>query len=401
MIWLYWRRIRLAVLVVCVALGSLATLVISAGFLAGGGRPARGPADLQAGSSASTGDQPGGARRWDASHRGAPPSPSLTAAMRRGRALITAAALACQNVPYHGLQMVEWSGPDGSSTYLIEVWHDPDAPAGAAGSGQTESSPAWGHSADGDAGGSVGVSHAAAGVLSVSPQMLALMRANFRIDYVGSGWVGGRPALVVTLRRQDGTLAAQYWLDRATGLPLRRQLFDADGRRVSEGAFIDLEIGRTDAGDEPGPEAHQWSARPATALAQLRAQGWPVPATLPGNLRLIGLTSQATRSGPVVDASYSDGLSVVSVFMQRGELAGAMPGWSVATVRGQAVYSSEPDERSLAWSAHGVVYTVIADAPPGVVEQVVADLPHDSGGGFWARVGSGLKRIGSWFNPFG
>jgi len=398
MIWLYWRRMRLAVLVVGLALGSLVSLVITAGFLAGGGRPDRGHSLAQAGSHAQGGDQPGGARRWDASHSGAAQSPSLTAGIRRGRALIAAAVLACQNVPYHGIQMVAWWGGGSSSTYLIEVWHDPDSSGGAAGGSQTESSPAWGHAW----GGEVGTDHAGAGVLSLSPQMLALLRANYLMQYVGSGSANGRPALVVTLRRQDGTLAAQYWLDQATGLPLRRQLFDAGGRMVNEGAFVDLAIGRTDVGDEPAPGAPEWDARPrAAALAQLRARGWPVPPTLAGDLRLIDLTSQATRSGQVVDASYSDGLSVVSVFMQRGELAGALPGWSVTTVSGQAVYSSEPDERSLAWSAHGVVYTVLADAPPGLVQRVVADLPHEGGGGFWARVARGLRRIGSWFNPFG
>jgi sigma-E factor negative regulatory protein RseB len=398
MIWLYWRRMRLAVLAVCVAVGSLAALVITAGFLAGGGRPGRGTPVAGAGSHAQGGDRSDAARRWDASHNGAPTSASTTAQVRRGRELIAAAALACQNVPYHGLQVVAWWGADSSSQYLIDVWHDPDAPAGAAASSPTESSPAWGHAADGES----RVDHAAAGVLSLSPQMLALLRANYVIDYVGPGSASGRPALVVALRRQDGTLAAQYWLDEATNLPLRRQLFDTGGRLVNEGRFINLEIGRTDVGDEPAPEAPEWSERPrAAALAQLRGQGWPVPPTLAGDLRLIGLTSQATRSGPVVDASYSDGLSVVSVFMQRGELAGALPGWSVTTVNGQAVYSGEPDERSLAWSAHGVVYTVIADAPPGLVQRVVADLPHDDGGGFWSRVARGLRRIGSWFNPFG
>jgi len=43
---------------------------------------------------------------------------------------------------------------------------------------------------------------------------------------------------------------------------------------------------------------------------------------------------------------------------------------------------------------------VIADAPPDTVTAVVAQLPHDRRAGFWVRVGRGLKRIGSWFDPF-
>jgi sigma-E factor negative regulatory protein RseB len=116
---------------------------------------------------------------------------------------------------------------------------------------------------------------------------------------------------------------------------------------------------------------------------------------------LVDVTTSSARSGTVVDASYSDGLSVVSVFMQRGELSSALPGWRRTDVSGVAVYSSEPDERSLAWSAQGVVYTVIADAPQETVDGVVAALPHDHGVGFWQRVAHGFDRMGSWFDPFG
>ena len=53
------------------------------------------------------------------------------------------------------------------------------------------------------------------------------------------------------------------------------------------------------------------------------------------------------------------------------------------------------------------MYTVIADAPQQTITKVVAQLPHDHRtglyvvNGVWGRVGRGLKRIASWFNPFG
>jgi sigma-E factor negative regulatory protein RseB len=232
--------------------------------------------------------------------------------------------------------------------------------------------------------------------------MLALMRSNYVLTYSGTGSVIGRPADVVILRRRGGALAARYWLDQMTRLPLRRQIFDASGQQVNEGAFTDLTIGSDDLDNAPSPSAVAWSSRPAMiALVGLRKQGWLVPAALADDLALVSLATSSTRSGAVVDASYSDGLSVVSVFMQRGELPSALPGWHRADVSGLAVLSSEPDERSLAWSAQGVVYTVIADAPEETVDGVVAELPHDHGIGFWQRVGRGLGRIGSWFDPFG
>ena len=77
-----------------------------------------------------------------------------------------------------------------------------------------------------------------------------------------------------------------------------------------------------------------------------------------------------------------------------------MPGWQEITLRGSAVYSTDPGSRSLVWSARGFVYTVIAEAPPATVDQVVDALPHDAGPGFWGRIAKGMGRLASWANPF-
>ena len=144
-----------------------------------------------------------------------------------------------------------------------------------------------------------------------------------------------------------------------------------------------------------------WSSRLGSAqIAELRAQGWPVPPQLPGSLLLIAAHQSATAAGPVVDLDYSDGLSLVSVFLQRGQLPQALPGWQQITLRGSAVYSTDPDSRSLTWSAHGFVYTVIAEAPAATVDQVVDSLPHDARPGFWGRIAKGMRRLASWVNPF-
>jgi hypothetical protein len=144
-----------------------------------------------------------------------------------------------------------------------------------------------------------------------------------------------------------------------------------------------------------------WSSRLDPAqLAMLRARGWPVPRLLPGNLLLIAAHQRGTAAGPVIDLDYSDGLSLVSIFLQRGELPRALPGWQEITLRGSAVYSTDPDSRSLAWSARGFVYTVIAEAPVATVDQVVDSLPHDARPGFWGRIARGMRRLASWANPF-
>ena len=102
----------------------------------------------------------------------------------------------------------------------------------------------------------------------------------------------------------------------------------------------------------------------------------------------------------MLDLGYSDGLSVVSVFEQRGNLAAKLAGWRRTTVDGHVVFVAEPDQRSMTWSSRGMVYTVMADAPAQTVDAVVGVLPHDRPPGFWKRMSRGMVRLASWVNPF-
>lgn len=394
MLWLYWRRSRLGIAVAAAVLGAMTGLALLADSLAGNATMTVQPAAMgRAG--------------------GVEPKVSLPSAddprTRRGLLLMRAAAAACQSVSYRGVQIVAWSSDAGSTSHLIDVWHMQGEPELAA----TDT--------DGDdSGTSVRIPGGsgrtgAVGVLTISSVMLTVLRENYVVEYAGTGSSSDRPAEIVAVRRHDGTLAAQYWLDRDTSLPLRREMFDQSGRRVSEGAFIDLEIGPSEMGSVPPVQGKAWdmffpagqapgSRVSAARLRALRAGGWPVPGMLAGNMALSTISRTATRTGQVLDASYSDGLSVVSLFIQRGELPGALPGWHRVDVRGVPVYSTESgdvDEQGLAWSAGGFVYTVIADAPPQAISRVIAGLPHEVDAGFWQRVARGIRRIGSWFDPFG
>jgi sigma-E factor negative regulatory protein RseB len=310
---------------------------------------------------------------------------------KAGRRLLTEAADADAATPYVGVQFVSWLGPYGSITSVVRVWHERNRSilAQVTNIGSAPSAPLPETEQDPD------------GILSLSRRLLNLMCANYRVAVAGDGQSDGRAAQIVELRRPDGSLAARFWLDATTKLPLRREIFGSRERIISEDAFIDLRIGDSWLSDMPDAAARSWSARLNLAqLATLRAQGWPLPAQLPGSLRLVAAHRTNTTAGPVVDLDYSDGLSVVSVFLQRGQLPGTLPGWQEIAVRGRAVYSADPELRSLAWSARGFVYTVIAGAPPATVDQVVDALPHDTGPGFWGRIERGLRRLGSMANPF-
>jgi len=314
-------------------------------------------------------------------------APAGTPALR----LLGAAARASSALAYQGVEVLE-SGGTGPATSVVNVWH---APGGVTLAQAVQPAPRW----------SGEVPHivlptslpgapALLGsvMLGMSKRLAALLAANYRLAAVGWGQVAGRPARVVTARHRDGALAAKFWLDQATALPLRRLTFDGRGHVVSEATFAELTVGRGGTGDDPGAVPRAWVG---ARLARLQAQGWPVPGPLPGNLALLGVKEGSTSVGPVVDLDYSDGLSLVSVFLQRGHLH-PLTGWSRLALGGRAVYADDSDGPCLVWSAQGFVYTLVAAAPPQTVAQVVAALPHDGSPGLLARMRAGLRRILSW-----
>jgi sigma-E factor negative regulatory protein RseB len=321
--------------------------------------------------------------------------PVQAAQANLGLQLLQQAAAACEGTSYRGEQIVLWWGPGETSASVVEVWHQPGSvtlvqvsPSAPGAAGVVPRTPAA-EDQDPD------------GILGVSDRLLVLLQSNYKVDYAGRSTVAGRTALVVEVRRPGGTLAARFWLDAATKLPLRREIYAAGSHMLSEDVFVTLEVGGSGLDGMPAPAATPWTAELGQArLAALRAGGWPLPGQLPGNLALFAATETSQRSGQVINLSYSDGLAVVSVFVQRGQLAKAMPGWRRTAVDGRAVYSVDPDDRSFAWSADGFVYTMIADAPAATVRQVVAALPgNDPKPGFWTRMGRGFRRLASWLNP--
>ncbi|HEY0936660.1 MAG TPA: hypothetical protein VGD91_23370, partial [Trebonia sp.] len=68
-------------------------------------------------------------------------------------------------------------------------------------------------------------STAANGVFGVTRPLVALLGKHYVAVYRGEGSAVSRNAAVVELYRFDGSLAARYWLDRQTMVPLRRELF--------------------------------------------------------------------------------------------------------------------------------------------------------------------------------
>ncbi|GAB3985867.1 hypothetical protein GCM10029978_099850 [Actinoallomurus acanthiterrae] len=313
--------------------------------------------------------------------------------------LLRAAEGAESGTSYEGVQYItSWSRSGMSTTSLVNVAHMPGQGTRMRVESTTAEQGGQMFEADDSQQGR-------GGLTGYTPKMLDLLARNYAVVRAGEGQVCGRPTTIVEARRADGTAAGRFHLDRATGLMLRRELLDQQGRAVNLTFFTEIRPSPPKptflmASVTPQTVETPWTHRLAGAdLDTLRYRGWPVQSTLPGELSLYD-ARQLDSHAPVVHLSYSDGLSVVSVFVQRGTLDPAsVAHWHKTTRGGRTVYLRDTVQQRAVWASRGYVYTILADAPPPVVDRAMAALPHGDTG-FWGRLGRGLNRLTSWANPF-
>jgi sigma-E factor negative regulatory protein RseB len=311
-----------------------------------------------------------------------------------GMSLLGKAAMAGLDTSYQGVELIAQSGVNGTVTVISSVWHRGGGPTVAQTSDATMLANTEPYIAyDGD-------THSPDGVFGVTKTLVALIGRHYAALYRGVGSAVGRSALIVELHRANGSLAARFWLDAKTLVPLRRDVFDTSSQLISEEAFVQVQFGRPGAPPaSTAPVRQTWArvAAPARLVLGLDSSGWRLPAALPGGLSLYEAAHSGMGPGEVVDLGYSDGLSVISLFVQRGTLAPKMVGWQPVNLNGHLVYVAE---HGITWAGQGFVYTVIADASPRTVEAVVETLPQNTSPGFLSRIGRGLSRMASIVNPF-
>jgi sigma-E factor negative regulatory protein RseB len=326
-----------------------------------------------------------------------------------GIQLLGESAAASLAASYQGVELLAQWGVAGPNTIVSDVWH-----SGGVTVTQTSDAamlagtqPYVSYDAD---------NRSPEGVFGVTKTLVSLLGQHYVAVYQGTGSAAGRPALIVELHRADGSLAARFWLDRQTMVPLRREVFDTSAQLISQEAFVQVQFGTLTKPPAPvavsgasakaiagaaaaTPAVSGWSAvtAPAQLLTGLNKQGWRLPVSLPGGLPLYSATRTTTAAGQVLDLGYSDGLSVVSLFVQRGTLAQRPAGWQQISLPGHQVYVAG---HSIIWAGGGFVYTMLADAPPRVVTQVVASLPQNTAPGFFNRIMRGFRRLAAVADPF-
>jgi sigma-E factor negative regulatory protein RseB len=311
--------------------------------------------------------------------------------------LLSQAAAAGQATTYQGVEVTSQSGVDGNVTVVSQVWHQ----GGGLTLIRTSSGATPVVSYDtGD--------QSPAGVFGVTSDQVTLLGKHYVAAYRGDGSAGGMPARIVDVYRFDGSLAARFWLDTRTLVPLRREDFDPADELVSDELFTQVRFGplsehptaaMSEAPALGSSAATAWvgAGSPDTVVASLAKRGVRLPGTLLAGLPLYAAAWSGTGAGQVTDLEYSDGLSVISLFVQRGTLAASMAGWEPLRLDGNRVYVSG---HSVTWAGRGDVYTMIADAPPQTVAEAVAALPGGGQPGLVGRLGRGFDRLAHLVDPF-
>lgn len=151
------------------------------------------------------------------------------------------------------------------------------------------------------------------------PAQPARLLDYYEVKLGGAERVAGRACQVVTLEPRDGYRHAyNLWLDKQTGLPLKSSIVNSNGSVVSMFVFSEIQIGRApDAqlfrNDLAGKRIHNENA----GLDKPVDAAWSVTPP-PGfeKVREAVLLLQGKKA-PVTHLIFSDGLSVLSMFVEQ------------------------------------------------------------------------------------
>lgn len=206
-----------------------------------------------------------------------------------------------------------------------------------------------------------------------SPAGVEALAAEYQLLTAPGPQIAGRNSIVVEAHRA-GQLAARWWLDAGAGMVLWQETFDSAGTPTMSAGFRSLTVGPMATPRSLPPRLAPRGTTATLALTStetLRRQGWLC------NRQVAGLNLVKVRSDdddPMVHTVYSDGVVTLSVFQQRGALAGAPAGFVWDPQR--RAYRSLGLTTMYSWQSGDSVFTVATDGPAELAERAITELPH-------------------------
>ena len=211
--------------------------------------------------------------------------------------------------------------------------------------------------------------------------------------------VAARPTdMVVVQLAGSNRLQERLYIDRQSGLLLRRELLDSAGEPYRSVAFATITTPTGEIAALAATPALTRSRAPAPAR-HLKAP-WKLKSRIGTGYRRVG----AYKTSGMVQQFFSDGLHGLSVFEQRGHLRAAETNLAGERGRGREVeisghrmraYSASVGE-AVVWESDGMVYTAVTDAPWSDLAAAVRDLPHADPPGRLRRVAQTVVSLFRW-----
>ena len=196
------------------------------------------------------------------------------------------------------------------------------------------------------------------------------LSAHYRFDLSGRGSVIGRPTVCLEVHPlDDNRYGFLLWLDEETGLLLRSELRDANGRYLERVEFLSLKVGASVSEDALQPEARAAPVQPAVEFSETPAPpavpvSWKI-GWVPAGFRITDAHPQEANKG--VHIMFSDGLATFSVFVEAAPQSAA---GGVFSRNGATVLLSH----DLAGERGDYLVTVVGEVPPETAHRVAESV---------------------------
>jgi len=201
------------------------------------------------------------------------------------------------------------------------------------------------------------------------------LTANYTFEIAGTDRVAGRPTKIISvLPKEPNRYAYNLWIDTEHGLLLKSVILDRGGQALEQVQFVQIAISDDLADELFKPEIegtgftwHTTADSDDSAATVVETSGWSVK-WLPAGFQMRNHRVQAMSESdiPVSHMVYSDGLAMVSVFVEQ---------LMDSSERLQG-YSSMGAVNAFSRIADNYQITVVGEIPLPTVRQIASSVEH-------------------------
>lgn len=206
---------------------------------------------------------------------------------------------------------------------------------------------------------------------SLLPMSIAGLGAHYALRSGGTARIAGHESRIIRIEPRDGwRYGHQFWVDTASGLLLKAEVFDSRGEVMESLAFTELQIGEPDPAllasrhAPKGEVGSDWQVRQARLKTLREDAAWQFRHDLPGFRREAAMRRSFSpgqgETNEVLHWVYSDGLAALSVFIAPSQEQATGPKDERMSAQGALSIARRHIE--------GYQVVVLGDLPPAAIK---------------------------------